>query len=261
MIDLKLYYGRVVDNEDPDEKSKVKVRLLPEMKDAQEDHLPWLKPFMVNNMTSGAYSHSPLEIGSTVWAFFTSDSFQTGWYITASYLEDLFDWNDVAEDLNSITEGDNQEYPQARFIRYKDGTIVFHNTETGETGTYHNTGTYVFIDKEGSVFVKSVKDIKFYNDNSSMEVKEDGTIELSNDSGSGNTFTVNGSTFEFNGNLKSLVKFEDLKNVLGTVFQTYDSSVYVDPLTGVAGPITAPVKPAAFDPTIDTAKAGKIKTE
>lgn len=259
MIDVQLYTGEVVDTEDPDKKGKVKVRLLPEMKDAQEDHLPWLYPFALQSMTEDAYSHIFPEEGSLVWCFFTSESFHTGFFISAVFLEDLFDYSAIEDAIDDIPEVPAVQYPQAKFTRYNDGTLVFTNTETGDMGIYHSSGTYTVIDQDGGVFVKSNKNIKLYNGDASIEMKEDGTIEQTNDSGLGNTLTITSDGFEFNGNSKTLVRFEDLKQILATVFQTYDSSVYVDPLTGVAGPITSPVKPIAYDPQIDLAKAGNMK--
>lgn len=261
MIDVKLYTGKVVDVEDPDEKSKIKVRLLPEMKDAQEDHLPWVYPFLVDSMTKDTYSHYFPEVDSLVWCFFTSESFHTGYYIPSVFLEDVFDYSAIEDAIDNIEEIDSPSYPQAKFTQYKDGTTIFRNTETGETGIYHSSGTYTVIDKNGGVFVKGVDDIKLYNDNGTMQLLKDGTIEHTNDSGAGNTLTIGGTKFTFNGSADTLVKFSQLKKILGAVFQTYDASVYTDPLSGVAGPITAPVKPSTFDPQIDLANADNLETE
>lgn len=259
MINVKLYIAKVESTEDPDKKSRIQVRLLPEMKDAQKDHLPWVYPFMSSSMTADSYSHSFPEEDSLVWCFFTSESFHTGYYIPSVFLKDVFDYSVIEDAIDNIEEIDSPTYPQAQFTQYKDGTIVFRNTETGETGIHHSSGTYTVIDKNGAVFVKGVSDIKLYNDNGSMELLEDGTIEHTNDSGAGNTLTITGDSFEFNGSDKTLVKFEDLKSILGQVFQQYDVSMYTDPLSGVAGPVVAPVKPMIYDPQIDLAKSGNTK--
>lgn len=259
MIDMKLYIGKVEDVEDPDKKSKVKVRLLPEMKDAQPDHLPWVYPFMIESMNSDSFTHRFPELDSLVWCFFTSNSFHTGYYISAAFLEDIFDYSVVETAIDSIPEINKPQYPNAQFTKYKDGTIIFRNTETGEMGIYHSSGTYTVIDDEGSIFVKGVKDIKFYNDNASLELAQDGTITQTNDSGAGNTFTIDGDKFIFNGSADTLVKFSQLKSILGAIFQTYDTSVYIDPLSGVAGPIQVPVKPLNFDPQIDLANADNME--
>jgi len=258
MIDLKLYIGKVVSTQDPEEKSRIKVRLLPEMADAQEGFLPWVYPFMLKSMTSDSYSHEFPEEDSLVWCFFTSNSFHTGFYISAVFLEDVFDYSVIENTINNIEEINNPTYPQAQFSRYADGTVIFRNITTGETGIYHSSGTYTVIDDEGSVFVKGVKDIKLYNENAVFEMSEDGTVELSNDSGAGNTFTITDGTFQFNGSGETLVKFSQLKTILGAIFQLYDTAVYTDPLSGVAGPIMVPNKPT-FDSQIDLAEADNME--
>jgi hypothetical protein len=254
MIDVQLYTGEVVDTNDPDQKGRVKVRLLPEMKDAQESHLPWVYPFLIQSMTEDAFSHIYPDQGSLVWCFFTSDSFHTGYFISSVFLEDIFDYSVVEDAISNISEVQSPQYPQAKFTKYSDGTVVFTNTDTGDMGVYHSSGTYTVIDRDGGVFVKSNKNIKLYNGDASIEMKEDGTIEQTNDSGLGNTFTITSDGFEFNGNAKTLVRFQDLKTVLSTVFQTQDTAVIADPLSGVAGPTQVPVKPT-FDSQISLAEA------
>jgi len=262
MYNIRLYYGKVEENNDPDKESKIQVRLLPEMKDVAKSDLPWVRPFLVENMTEEATSHCPLEEGSTVWVFFLDEYFKYGFYIKATFLDDLFDYDSVKSDIDSISDLDSQSYPQPKFTRYKDGTIVFHNSETGETGIYHKSGSYNVIDKDGNVFSYSTGDIKIYNDNGSITIDSNGEIELNNSNTS--TFTVKNGSFEFDGNAKSLVKYEDLITALDSMFTQIQTMVMIDPLTGVAGPPQAPfnqMKTTIWDAIKTNAKSTTIKTQ
>lgn len=226
MIDAKLYFGRVEDNDDPDQLSRVKVRLLPEMNDADVDHLPWVRPFMVENMTADSYSHKPLEVGSTVWCLFIDEYFKQGFYIAGTFIDGLFDYGTVKDQIDSIPEIDSQTYPQARFTRYPDGTIIFQNTSSGEVGIYHSTGSYVVIDKEGSLTGYSKKDVKFYNDSASLTLDNAGNIIQNSD-----------GTIQLNGDSDHLVTYSMLEGILNWLWTNLDTRMYIDPLTGVTGTV------------------------
>ena len=64
---MSLHYATVIDNNDPDKKAKIKVRILPEMKDFAEDKLPWIRSFMNEGMSDEQYSYNPPENDSKIW--------------------------------------------------------------------------------------------------------------------------------------------------------------------------------------------------
>jgi hypothetical protein len=240
MFNGKLYYGKVIDDSDPDEKGKIQVRLLPEMKDMTEADLPWLYPFLMENQSEEAYSHKPLEIGSTVWCIFLDEYFKYGFFIAGAFINDLFDFSSIKDDLGNISEIDAQEYPNPRFTRYNDGTIVFTNTQTGEMGIYHSTGSYAVFDSEGSATVYSTKSIKLYNDANSIELEDSGDIIQDSN---GFTATLTSSGLEVNGNTKTMVTFEDLQLLFNKLLGLLDAHTQIDPLTGSTGIPQVPLTP------------------
>ncbi len=99
---------------------------------------------------------------------------------------------------------------------------------------YHSSGSYTIFDKDGNVSVYTVNGIHFYNDNSNIEIKKDGTITQDNQ---GNEFKITPTTFEFGGNTKSLVTYGELQAILNTMMTALDSRIYIDPISGVTGTV------------------------
>ena len=224
MLDIKLYYGLVIDNMDPDESGKVQIRLLPEMKDVAVADLPWLRPFMPKAMTEESVSFDPLEVGSPAWCFFMDSDFQYGWYVSGAFVDGFFDYGTVQSDLGNIEELDTQEYPQAKFTRYEDGTIYFHNSKTGETGIYHNTGSYVVFDKDGGLTGYSNKQLHLYTDGNAIRMENQGDVY----------HDANGTIY-LNGDSDSLVKLGWLETILDGLTSLLDNQMHSDPISGTTG--------------------------
>lgn len=267
MFQSKLFLGFVENTDDIDQQFKLQIRLIPEMKDVPKNDLPWLRPMFME--TDSASSFNPIPVGSMVWCLFIDEFYKTGFYIKSAVLDDLVDYDSIKNDLSKIAEISSQDYPKVTFTKYSDGTTIFHNVSTGESGTYHKSGTYTVIDKDGSVTVKSVKNIKLYNEKTSIELKDDGTIEQST---LASNFKITDSGFEFDGNANHLVTFEHLKAILSAVFTTLDSRMMIDPLTGSTGtPMPSPTSLIALTlvpeaggipvpAAMETMKASKVKT-
>ena len=90
MININLYKAKVIDTADTDSKAKIKVRLLPEMKDISEDHLPWVRSFFTLGMSATNYSFHLPKIDSYVWVFFLDEYFQEGFWFTGIFMDGFF---------------------------------------------------------------------------------------------------------------------------------------------------------------------------
>lgn len=139
----------VIDDNDPKKLSRVKVRLLPGMKDISEADLPWAEP--INYLLGHGDStgeHRPPEIGTQIFVIVTKRG--TNFYYTHdAYVEGFA----VYEQFPSVSQIGTQTYPQPRFKLYKDGSVHFINTDTGEQGFVTSTGTTVVVDSSGAVIV------------------------------------------------------------------------------------------------------------
>ena len=186
MIELKFYYGEVIANDDqlaPDatKLSRVKVRLLPEMKDIADIYLPWVRPFFAPGMSALNYGHNPPEVGSKVWCAFPDNTFHDGWYIGGAFIDGFFQPSTVDSTLATITESPTTAYPNLKFYKFKDGTILFENSLTGDVGIYQKSGSYVFIKSTGAVYIYSgSQELKAYNSSGKIHLKATGDITLGN---------------------------------------------------------------------------------
>ncbi len=254
---LNMYFGIVIDNDDPTLKSRVKVRILPEMTNANEDHLPWLEIFNAGSTNGNTLKHEPLEIGSSVWCLFTDQSLRTGWYFSGFFVNEKFDFGSIDMTISEFTIGD---YKDLRLTRFEDGTVRFINVNTGVSGVYHNTGSYVVFDADGGITGYSKDKIHFYNDDNSLTLETGTSSNITIDSVAGN--------INLNGSANSLVKYLDLKLILDFLFLNLDTRMYIDPLSGVTGIVNPTHITTTFDtglvpgPTskLTTMEATKVKT-
>lgn len=175
--------AKVIKNNDENQLGKIQVRIYPELVDVDEDFLPWVNFYSnsLNGTSKNSGEHIFPEVGSWVRVFVEDyPIFHRVKIISNDYVEGLYIY-EKAEGLTEITELDAQTYPQPIFKFYKDGTIQFHNTDTGESGTLYGDGSYQIKDKNGNFFSYSVKEQKFYNDNGYIKLTNDGYIDLNGD--------------------------------------------------------------------------------
>jgi hypothetical protein len=254
MMNLNLYFGKVEDNDDSNKKGRLQVRLIPEMQGVQTADLPWLVPFLGGSVDGGSFQTAPLEVGSTVWCYFQDETFQHGWYISGVFFDQKVDFTNTETDLSNITDASVGNYKDLRLTRYTDGTIHFHNVNTGVTGIYHNTGSYVIFDGNGGIIGYAKDKIKLYNDTNSIELGTSGGITI--DPGTG--------TVDIGGSAKSLVTYADLVQILTFLFANLDSRIHIDPLSGMTGTVNPTHINLTFNPNYETQKANmeatKVKT-
>jgi len=195
---IKIREAEVIDNVDPNEKGLYKIRVLPEMIDIKDDLLPWVPVYqMGNGFSSESISYSVLEKNSFIkviiedWPYLRQVR-----VISNDYVEGLF----TRPDLSGISEIAEQTYPQPSYTIYKDGSVSFHNSETGEHGFLYSNGGYFLIDENGNTYINTLdKETKIYNNDASINIKEDGTIELATSADLTLSITGN-TTIETTGN-------------------------------------------------------------
>ena len=172
--------AKVIKNNDENQLGKIQVRIYPELIDVDEDFLPWVDFYSnsLNGTSKDSGEHIFPEVGSWVRVFVEDyPVFHRIKIISNDYVEGLYIY-EKAKGLTEITELDTQTYPQPIFKFYKDGTIQFHNTDTGESGTLYGDGSYQIKDKNGNFFSYSIKEHKFYNNNGYIKLTNDGYVDL-----------------------------------------------------------------------------------
>lgn len=150
MFSLNILKGVVVNNNDPDQLGRLQIRVLPELKDVADDLLPWMRPFMYQDM-----SHDIPEIDTPIFCFFMDSHWQRGYWITCQHIDGFYDYIDGVSFIDRISEIDNQAYPEPVFRKFSDNTILFHNTLTRDTGIYSPSGSYAIINYQGSLILSA----------------------------------------------------------------------------------------------------------
>jgi len=182
MIELKLHKAIVIDDNDTDKLSRVKIRILPEFKDVPKNLLPWALPFNhLMGMSGNTFSHNPPVEDSHIWVFFLDKYWKKPYYITGRMIEGLFnydEWDNIESDIDEINSA---SYPNPRFFLLEGGSILFYNTFTKDIGIYHSTKSYAFIKGNGEIYINSkTKKMLLENNNGSIEIGTNGTIDINN---------------------------------------------------------------------------------
>lgn len=235
--------AKVIKNNDENQLGKIQVRIYPELIDVDEDFLPWVDFYSnsLNGTSENSGEHIFPEVGSWVRVFVEDyPIFHRVKIISNDYVEGLYIY-EKAEGLTEITELEAQTYPQPIFKFYKDGTIQFHNTDTGESGTLYGDGSYQIKDKNGNFFSYSIKEHKFYNDNGYIKLTNDGYVDL-------------------NGNERTLVTHAELNSAIQEFILSLNSHTHacsVDPGThqGSTAGITT-----SLSLNVDNAEAKRVRT-
>jgi len=149
---MKLYQGQIINISDPDQQMRVKVRILPEMENVEDEVLRWVQPFIGNSSTESCHFDLP-DVDSFVWVL-VDQYWKTFFYIPFFHLKGLFNFNSAVEKL-SASEITGKEYTDLDFKLFNDGGITFHNKSTGEHGFVHTSGAYSIFDSTGNIILNT----------------------------------------------------------------------------------------------------------
>jgi hypothetical protein len=222
MLELNLYEAQVVDNDDPNKKGLVQIRVLPEQKDLQKSLLPWALPFSMR-IEPNEFTNDLPENNSIIYVLIDK-YWKRFYYQDNKYFSSLFDYSKVDVALSKATEITNKNYKDVRFKLYKDGGLEFHNKADGSHGFIHKSGSYSIFDKDGKCFIKA-------------------------------------SSIELNGNSKQFVTWTELNTALELLMTSLNSHTHVVASVGApTGPASASVPPITFSVDISAAKTTTIKT-
>lgn len=269
-------YARVIDNLDEEELGRIQIRVIPELNGIEDDDLPWARPGNagVNFIAEGIGKHNVPDIDSIV-TIEVSEDWQHFLYTDEAPM--VADWYPYAKFVEEFAQDDleDQEYPQPKFTRTTDGTIHFHNTETGELGIQHPTGLFVVVDKDGNLFVRYVNQVRIANADETTKLHIDGenevieaitgsaTIKID---GAADEITVTakkvifaGDSYEFGGAGDNVALFTPLEKVLNEIIKAQ-----VIAPSGPSSPLVddsfAPLS-AKLAPELPKIKSEMIKTD
>jgi len=199
--------ARVVSAKDPKKLGRIQLKIFPELAEIPDNDCPWCLP-----VTGGVHGKSfgvPLKdqlVSCVVWNKFWSEISFFPFVVTDPTKHLFDDWlkkqrPDVA-DMETDPEEEHLLVNQC-----EDDFNTFNDTKNSQHGFSHPSKTYGVINKDGSIFLQSIKKLVFHNKNSDLKLKVDsetGDIELETKGSVKNNIKGNQET-EYKGNLKETV--------------------------------------------------------
>ena len=163
----------VVNTTDPEKLGRIQLRIFPELAEISEADLPWCFP-----MSGGVHCKSfcmPL-IGQLVYAVIFSKYFNEIVFLPFNITkptEHLFDnWmNDRRSEITDMEVNPEEEHLVVE--EFDDDFTEFHDTKNSQHGYLHPSGTYFVINKDGSVWMRSIKKCTFHNKDSDLFIEVD----------------------------------------------------------------------------------------
>lgn len=169
--------ARVVSVDDPNKLGRIQVKVIPELEDIPDGDCPWAFPL-------GAGAHGKdfalPSAGAVVYAVVFNRFWCEIAFIPCAIAKPtghLFaDWvNGKKPSITDMAHSPEEATFEAR--EWDDGFTEYHDSKNKEHGFLHPSGTFVTIDKDGQVFVQSVKKINVHD--------KEGKLAVSLDSGTG----------------------------------------------------------------------------
>lgn len=218
---LDLYYAKVVDNNDPNKKGRIKIRiesLHNEISD--ESLLPWAKQFSLSTGGSKEYGTSCIpEKDSLVWVgFHDKKEFKKPYYVADIHLNEMHPHNLFEENTKSVLEGFESEYPDVKYTYLPNGICVGYTSGDSPEAFFVHPKASFYINKDGETLFKD---------------ENENEIKISSE---GITLTAGSASLE------ATLLGETLKSKLESLID-YITQITVP--TGV-GPSGVPVNAAAF---------------
>ena len=161
--------------EDPKELGRVQLRVLPELSEHEESDLPWCFP-----ESSGIHGKSfglpqvGQAVSCIVWTKLWCEITYLPMVIRKPKEHPFQDWMDNQRSLIDDMANDPEE-KNLVVEQYSDDFSQYHDVGNSEHGFVHPSGTYVTIDKDGTAFMKGVKELHVHDGDGNFEAVIDFT--------------------------------------------------------------------------------------
>ena len=161
--------------EDPEELGRVQLRVLPELSEHEESDLPWCFP-----ESSGIHGKSfglpqvGQAVSCIVWTKLWCEITYLPMIIRKPKEHPYKDWMDNQRSLIDDMANDPEEKDLV-VEQYSDDFSQYHDVGNSEHGFVHPSGTYVSIDKDGTAWMKGVKELHLHDGDGNFEAVIDFT--------------------------------------------------------------------------------------
>ena len=165
--------SKVINTTDPEELGRIQLKVYPELAEIPDAECPWAFP-----ASGGIHGKSfgvPLKdqlITCFCWSKYWNEFSFLPFNIT-NPTEHLFaNWKEDQKPKIADMKDDPEE---EHFVvdEYEDGFTTFHDTKNNQHGFLHPKETFVTINKDGDVFMQSIKKLTFHNKDSDLMLEAD----------------------------------------------------------------------------------------
>ncbi len=148
----------------------IKIRIYPELADVADADLPWAMPESVGALGTAAKAgiHAPPMVNSFVRVRIEDAYFRNIFYSPGPLATDTYPYSDAVSSLSDIAGLGATLYPDPRLIALPDGTVIFWNSQNGDLGIRHKTGSAVFFASNGEGTVKAANRLSLIANNQAM---------------------------------------------------------------------------------------------
>ena len=149
--------------EDPEKLGRIQLRVLPELSEHEEADLPWCFP-----ESSGIHGKSfglpqvGQAVSCIVWTKLWCEITYLPMVIRKPKEHPFQDWMDNQRSLIDDMANDPEEKDLV-VEQYSDDFSQYHDVGNSEHGFVHPSGTYVSIDKDGTAWMKGVKELHLHD--------------------------------------------------------------------------------------------------
>lgn len=155
--------------EDPEELGRVQLRVLPELSEHDEADLPWCFPESTGiHGKSFGMPQVGQAVSCIVWTKLWCEITYLPMVIRKPKEHPFQDWMDNQRSMIDDMASDPEEKDLV-VNQYADDFSEYHDTANNEHGFLHPSGTYVTIDKDGTAFMKGVKELHVHDGDGNFE--------------------------------------------------------------------------------------------
>lgn len=144
-----VYRGTVMDNLDPGQLGKIKVKIYPMLSDVETANLPWAAPAMPLSEGAGSSigSFAVPQIGTNVFVFFEQGNIYQPVYFA-----------EAQDGVKGLPASRTTNYPQRKVVKFSAGIEVYVDNTANAIKITHPTGSYVIIDNNGDIKINCNRD-------------------------------------------------------------------------------------------------------
>lgn len=161
--------------EDPEELGRIQLRVLPELSEHEESDLPWCFPESTGiHGKDFGMPQVGQAVSCIVWTKLWCEITYLPMVIRKPKEHPYQNWMDNQRSLIDDMANDPEEKDLV-VKQYSDDFSEYHDVGNSEHGFVHPSGTYVTIDKDGTAFMKGVKELHVHDGDGNFEAVIDFT--------------------------------------------------------------------------------------